>query len=156
MDVVLDHLREYGLVYLAGLAVVAPLIYFTRKWSVPVILYTVEITIYWAGMHTLVWVLVKVTRWFKQESSMKALRADGVPEDAPTWGTPYLEFWRRELYDPAWVVYLELTFAVIIIYLVWRYRPMKIQRRGRRQAAQERRKAKSAGRPSANPHATRR
>jgi len=154
MDVVLEHLQEHYLVYVAVLVVALPLVYFTRKWSVPVILYTIEICIYMVIMHTAVFLLVMVTRWFKQESSMKALRPDGTPEDAPTWGTPYFEFWRRELYDPAWIVYVELAFILVIVLLVWRYRPMKIQRKGRRQAALERRKGKAPVRSAADPRRT--
>ncbi len=149
MDLLVEHFQANIWIYLAGAVVVLPLVYLTRKWSVPAILYTIEIAIYMLIMHTSVFLLVKVTRWFKQESSMRALRPDGTPEGAPTWGTPYFEFWRRDLYDPPWIVYAELAFIVVIVYLVWRYRPLKVQRRGRRKTTYNHGKESTARRSAA-------
>lgn len=134
MDVVLEHFKEYYIAYILGAIVVLPGIYFTRRWTAPAILYAVEITVYLCLMHLAVWLVVGLTRWFKENSSMKALREDGRPVDSPDWGTPLLEFWKRAEYRPEWLLYVECVLLLIIIFLVWRYRPMRIQRRHKRRA----------------------
>lgn len=129
MELVLEHLKaNYGL-YIVGTMVLLPTIYVTRRWTVPIILFLVELSIYFALMHGVMNLLVAITRWFKENSSMRALREDGKPLDTPEWGTPLLNFWDKTAYDPQWLVYLELSLAAIILFLVWRYRPIKFQRR---------------------------
>lgn len=125
---IVEHFQEFYLYYIGGAIVLAPLIFFTRKYSVPLIFFTVEIIIYSVLMHIFMHYLVAITRWFKEKSSMKALRADGRPVDAPEWGTPLIQFWEKELYNPEWIIYAEGVFLVAIIFLVFRYRPMKVQR----------------------------
>ena len=83
-------------------------------------------------MHVVMWLLVAVTRWFKESSSMRALDKDGIPEDAPEWGTPLVEFWDTTAYDPNWVWKAELVCLVLVLAAMWRYRPMKIQRKPQR------------------------
>ena len=73
-------MQENAVLYGAIAVCTAPLIYLTRKYSVPAILYLVEFVIYACVMHVVMWLLVKVTRWFKEQSSMKALNEDGVKE----------------------------------------------------------------------------
>ena len=134
MDVLVAHLREYCLVYAVGAACVLPIIYLPRRYSVPIIFDTVEIAIYMVIMHVVVWLLVNLARWFRENSSMKALDASGRPLDAPTWDTPLLTFWQRELYDPAWVFWVEVALAALIVLAVWRYRPMRVKRPRKRRA----------------------
>jgi len=129
MELVLDHLKEHYGTYVVAALCVLPLLYVTKKWSVPIILYIIEISVYCAVMHTTMFLIVAVTRWFKENSSMRALREDGKPLDTPEWGTPWLEFWNTAAYDPRWVIYIEVALVVIILVLVWRYRPLKIQHR---------------------------
>ncbi len=132
MDAVAAHLSEYYLYYLIGVAALLPVLYLTRRWSGPLVFYTLEIAVYLGFMHLVMWALVGLTRWFAENSSMKALREDGRPIDAPDWGTPLLEFWQQEEYQPGWVFYMEIVAALLIIGLVWRYRPMRVQRRKER------------------------
>lgn len=146
MDAVTAHFSEYYLFYIIGAAAVLPVLYLTKKWSVPVIFYILEILVYFGLMHLLVWGVVGITRWFAENSSMNALREDGKPIDAPDWGTPLIEFWQRESYRPGWVFYFEIAAAIIIVILVWRYRPMRVQRRkDRRRSGASGRKKTSAG-----------
>ncbi len=138
MEVLVAHFRDYALYYGISLVVLVPLLYATRKYSLPIIFYTLETVIYLGLMHIAVWLLVTVTRWFAENSSMRALREDGRPLDAPEWGTPLLEFWRREAYDPQWLVYVEIVAILLIILLVWKFRPLRIKYKGkRRQFANE-------------------
>jgi hypothetical protein len=136
MEQVWTHLQENAVGYGIGGVCLIPVIFVTRKYSVPFILYILEFTIYACALHVATWCLVTVTRWFKEQSSMRALREDGRPEDAPDWGTPLLEFWNREEYRPEWIWKVEVALLVVILILMWRYRPMKIQRKAKR-ATQE-------------------
>ncbi len=132
MDVyapLIDHFKEFYLYYLGPAAVLLPTLFFTRRYSVPLILYAVEIGIYFVMLH-LVWHwLVGLVRWFAEESSMEALGPDGRPVDSPEWTTPLLQFWDKAAYDPQWIIYAEGVMALIIVYLVWRYRPLKVQKK---------------------------
>ncbi len=123
-----EHVQTYIKFYALGVAIGVPLIFFTRKWTVPLILYALEICVYFFIMHVLVYVLVGITGWFKNSSSIRALRKDGMPIDAVSWGTPFVRFWDKTLYDPQWLVYMEYVFMVVIVILVLRYRPMRTQK----------------------------
>ena len=123
-----EHVQIYFKFYLLGIAVAVPLIYFTRKWTVPLLLYTVEICIYFCIMHVLVHAFVGITAWFKTNSSIRALRKDGMPIDAVFWSTPFVKFWDTTLYDPQWLLYVEYVFMAVIILLVLKYRPMHTQK----------------------------
>ncbi|HPO17045.1 MAG TPA: hypothetical protein PLI09_26655 [Candidatus Hydrogenedentes bacterium] len=127
MDLVVTHLKEFYLYYLIGAVILLPAIFFTRKYSLPIIFYTLETAIYLILMHCAFYIGVKVTRWFAENSSMKALQEDGKPIDAPEWGTPFLQFWDKEAYTPAWMIYVEIVAAIIIIILVWKFRPLRIK-----------------------------
>ncbi len=138
METIIEHLQDNHKTYIALLVCSLPLIYLTKKYSLPTILYTIETAIYLSLMHLSVWLIVSLTRWFKEESTMRALREDGTLELGPDWGTPLLEFWHTDAYTPFWLMYAEIIFAIAIIVLVWRYRPMKIQKKSQRQIARER------------------
>lgn len=126
------HVQEHAVLYIVLLVFVVPLLYFTRKYSLPVIFYTLETMIYLCLMHIAMWLLVSLVRWFAENSSMKALQEDGKPIDAPTWATPFLHFWDKAAYNPAWLMYLEIALALIIMVLVWRYRPLRIKYKGKK------------------------
>ncbi len=132
MEALIANVQENAVIYGVIAICLTPLIYLTRKYSVPPILYAVEFSIYATGMHVAIHVLVGVTRWFKESSSMKALAEDGKPLDAPTWSTPLVDFWDRAAYDPIWVWKFEVVLLVIILMLMWRYRPMQVQRKSKR------------------------
>lgn len=149
MEAVLTHLQDNALVYSVATVILAPIIFFTRKYSVPAILYCVEFLIYAGIVHVVVYVLVRVTRWFKESSSMRALDSQGRPEDAPEWGTPLLNFWETAEYDPNWVWKAEVVSLIIVLILMWRYRPMKIQRKSGRKVQEY--GAKKSGAPARGP-----
>jgi len=145
MDLVLTHLKEFYLYYAFGAVIVLPLLYVTRKYSLPIIFYTLETCIYLGLMHCAFFIGVAVTRWFAENSSMKALQEDGKPIDAPDWAIPLVQFWNKEAYNPLWVLYVEIAAVCIIILLVWRYRPLRIKYKPKkRQFANE---GKSAYKP---------
>ncbi|GEM_PF-559623 len=123
-----DHIQENQVLYGIGGVVLLVLIVLLRKWSVPLILYAIEYSIYLLVMHTVVHALTRLTAWFRNSSSMRALRPDGMPVDAVEWTTPYFVPWKLDRYDPGWIVYVELAFAVIILALMAWFRPMKTQK----------------------------
>ena len=131
MEAVLEHLKEYVVGYtIAGVCLI-PLLFFTRKWSLPLILFTVETVIYLCIVHIVMHYVVAMAAWFKEQSSMKALQEDGKPSDAPTWGTPLTEFWDKVQYDPEFLIWVELGLAIVIVCMVIRYRPLKVQKKSR-------------------------
>jgi hypothetical protein len=144
MEAVLAHLTDYWVAYAAGFVCLLPLLYVTRSYSVPIIFYTVEMLIYMGIMHVVMWVIVVTARWFKEQSSMKAL---GDPERAPEWQTPLLEFWQRAEYNPPFVFWVEVVLVGVIIVGVYRLRPPKVKRKPKRRAAQERQQAVRAMNP---------
>ncbi len=123
-----DHIEANLKFYLLGVLFAIPFIYFTRKWTVPLILYTIEICIYFAFMHIFIHALVGITAWFKTNSSIRALQKDGLPPDAVFWTTPMVKFWDKAAYDPLWVIYVEYAFMAVIIVLVLKFRPMHTQK----------------------------
>jgi hypothetical protein len=128
MDQVLAHLQEYYVAYGLVALGLLPIIYATRRYSVPLIFYTIEIIIYLIAIHVAVWAVVVTARWFKEQSTMRVL-SDGSPVAAPDWSTPLLEFWQRDLYSPSWLVWLEVVLALIVVGLVFKYRPMRVQQK---------------------------
>ena len=126
MNAVIEHLQQHLIPYIVLSVGLIIFIYSTRRYSVPIIQYALEVTIYCAGMHLVVWAITSGAAAFKRASSFKVLAADREAE--ARWTTPILRFWELDKYDPQWVSTLEMVFVGIIVFLVWRLRPMKIQK----------------------------
>lgn len=127
LEPIFMHVRENAVLYAILTPTTLIFIFFTRKYSIPLILYVLELAVYSIAMHTVVHAVVRMTAWFKTSSSMKMLREDGVPADAVYWTTPWLRFWETETYDPSSIMYVEIAFLVIILLLMYRFRPIKTQ-----------------------------
>jgi hypothetical protein len=123
-----EHVQTYLKFYALGIVVAVPFLYFTRKWTLPLILYAVEMCIYFSIMHVIIHAFVGITAWFRTNSSIRALRKDGMPIDAVYWTTPLVRFWDKTVYDPQWLLYVEYGFMVAIVFLVLKYRPMHTQK----------------------------
>ena len=132
MEIVLEHLKENVTMYVFAAVVLLPAIYFTKKWSLPLILYSIEIVLYCTIMHVVMWVLVTCALWFKKSTAMKALEEDGTPVAQPDWATPLVEFWVKEAYSPQAIIWVEVGLLFVIFFLVWRFRPPKVKRKSRR------------------------
>jgi len=126
------HFQEYSYYYIFGVPVLLLLIHITRWYSVPTILYVLEYTLYAGIMHTVVHVLVRLFCWFKNNSSMNALQADGTRADPEAWTTPWKQFWNWEYYDPEWIPWMELFFLIVVAGLMIRFRPFRPTKRRRR------------------------
>ncbi len=124
MDTLIQDIQERWMAY-AGLAACAlPLMFIFRRFVFPAIWYAVEIAFYLASMHTLLHFIVRLLRWFKYESTFGAL---GEKVDTG-WQTPLFEFWHWHLYNPRVLLYMEAVSTILILYLVWRFRPYKAQK----------------------------
>ena len=143
MNAVIEHLQQHLIPYIVLAVGLIIFIFATRRYSIPIIQYALEVTIYCAGMHLVVWAVTNGAAAFKRASSFKALAADR--EADATWTTPLLRFWELDKYDPAWISKFEMVAIAIIVYLVWKLRPMKIQKSTRATAPMARRAAMGAG-----------
>lgn len=139
-DLIYSHVEENIVAYSIGVVILVPVLYLTRKWSLPFLFYAIESLIYITIMHIVMHGFVKLVVWFYVNTQMRALRPDGTPAYVPDWQTPLVDFWNRGDYIPEWLFYLELSFSLIIILLVWRYRPPKlgpVKRRKRKKVSEE-------------------
>jgi len=125
MDTIAQHFQDNALYYLIGLVVAAPIVFFTRKYSLPLLQFLLESAIYSGLMHVIVGTIVRVAAWFKNNSSME-VDVLGNPAGAVEWTTPYIEFWDRSAYNPEWVIYMEGVFVLLILAAVFRLRPMRV------------------------------
>jgi len=132
METLLAHIQEHLLEYGAGTAFVLIAVFFTRKWTLPVIQWAIELCAYAAIFHVILHFIVAVAAWFNYESQMKMLKDERV---ATGWQTPLFEFWNRELYKPSWVLWFEIAFAIGAFILMVRLRPMRTQKAGPKREA---------------------
>ena len=128
MEAVQEHLREHYKLYVGVILVLLPPVIFFRRYSIPAILYAIEFAVYCVLMHGLLGGVIRLASWFKAESAMK--RAfDSVADSNPRWTTPFVRFYDRTLYNPAWVFYLEIAAMAAILVLMWKYRPLRPQKK---------------------------
>ena len=131
MDAVLTHLQTHVAYYVGGAVIVLPVILYFRKWSFPTLLFTIETILYLAAMHLVVAGIVRAGAWFKGETAMEVVAEAQAP---PDWTTPLFEFWRKELYVPETIAYVELGVAAVVILAVIRFRPLRFKRRRKRKS----------------------
>ena len=142
---IMDHVMANALIYGIGAVVALIIIYFTRPYSTSIIFYGLEILVYLFSMHTAIHVIVKLLAWFSNQTTMKNVFENNA-RDAAVWTTPWPEFWDRIEYDPSWIIWMEVVFAIIIIGLVQYFRPMKVQKKKQSSTAPPKKKPKKKGR----------
>ena len=125
MDVIVTHLQQHWRGYTMGAIVVLPLLVYFRKYAFPIIQYAIEWCVYTCAMHCSLWLVLSVVSWFVDASTMKHARGLEGENLNPKWTVPIPEFWDKALYNPHWMYYAEIVLALLIIVLIWRYRPMK-------------------------------
>lgn len=130
MDVVIQHVQEHLAIYVTGGAVLLPLLYVFRYWTFPVLFHGSEIAFYLAIFHFITGGLVRFFWYFKSQTQME--NALGPAEAQANWTTPInLEFWKRDRYEPEWLFFFEIGAAVCILFLVYKFRPVKYNRKNR-------------------------
>ena len=128
MDAVQEHLREHYKLYVGIILVLLPPVVFFRRYSIRAILYTMEFVVYCLLMHSLLGGVTRLASWFKAESAMK--RAfDAAADTNPHWTTPFRYFYDWTLYNPTWLFYVEIVAVVAIVVLMWKYRPLRPQKK---------------------------
>ena len=128
MHAVIEHFREYYRWYILGVVCILPVLVVFRKYTVPAILFAVELCIYMALLHGAIHLVCLLAAWFKDQSSMKHA-FDAIGRDYnPGWTTPIVEFWDRKQYDPWWLLYFEIVLAVAVFVLMWKFRPLQMRR----------------------------
>jgi len=158
-EIIRTHVAENAIAYGVAAVFFVIFVFFTRRYTLPVILYAIETLIYLVIMHIVVAGLTSFFAWLHNSTSMQAVRTKSPDVD---WDIPLIRFWYTEEYDPNWIYKMEIVFAVLILALVIRYRPMKIQRvRQQTEAAKKgefkpdehstRNRAQELGRKYANP-----
>lgn len=143
MNAIVEHLQQHLYAYVALAVGLSIFVYATRRYSLPIIQYALEVAIYCGFMHIIVWCITNGAAAFKRASSFKALASDR--ENDATWTTPLLRFWEMDKYDPHWIARVEMVAVALIIILVYRLRPMKIQKSTRSTAPMSRRIATAPG-----------
>jgi len=123
MEAVLAHVQEWWIAYAAGAACVLPLVYFTRRYSLPPLMWIGELLAYTVVMHVVLHLFVILTKWFKLNTTMY-----WQEKVDPGWKTPLDRFWDRGEYNPGWLFYCEVVIIVLMIVAMIRYRPLKTQR----------------------------
>ena len=128
MEPLVEHFKEFYVYYLIGAACILPPLIFFRRFTVAAFMYLIELCIYLALMHGVMYGVIAVAAWFKDQSTMK--RARGLIGETfdPGWTTPILRFWDKEGYEPQWLIYFEIGLAVLILYLMWKFRPPRMRR----------------------------
>lgn len=138
---IIEHVKANPVAYGIGAVIACIVIFFTRPYSISIIFYSIEVSIYLFSMHTVMYVLVYLTAGFSNQTSMKNVFEDNARGEA-AWTTPWLHFWQRDVYDPSWILWLEVVLAIIVICLVRYYRPMKVQTKFKGQMAPDHTKEK--------------
>lgn len=122
-----ETLAPYG-AYIAVAMCVLPLIYMGRKYTWPVIAFVIEVGIFSVALHLFLFGLFTVATWFRGATTVRFL-ADGTQVAIKPMATPLLEFWKKELYSPEAIFYVEIVCFLAIVYAVYWLRPMSLDRR---------------------------
>jgi len=123
METVMAHLQQYWILYSLGALCLIFFVYFTQKYTLPILQWGVELVIYCSIFHVVLHYFVRLVKWFKLNTTM--YWHDKVD---PGWQTPLQRFWDRAEYNPLWLFYAEVIVAVLMLAAMLRYRPMKVQR----------------------------
>lgn len=125
MDTLVQHFSENWVAYVVILACAAPVILVFRKYTFPVIMWSVEWVVYCGLFHVAINLLVRLVRWFDYNTQMNMREEERIYKD---WATPLIEFWNREAYRPNWVFWLEILIMIGFLVAMIRYRPMTTQK----------------------------
>lgn len=114
------HIQDNWIAYAILIVCLVPVLYVFRDYTRPFIFHGFEVAIYMAIFHVVFHFGVGIAAWFRYESSFdKSITVD--------WNTPLaVGFWQRELYVPQGLFWAEVVVLFLFIFIVWRFRPMKL------------------------------
>ena len=118
------NLRAYGLI----LACVLPFLFLFRRQVMPVLFYGGEMIVYCAVFHVVFHGIVRFFKWFRDESTFHNVDTSGAQIPQTDFHTPLTRFWDRELYMPDFLFWVEMVAFALIIYCVFKYRPINYKK----------------------------
>lgn len=113
--------------YAVILIILLPLLYIQRKRFMAPLLWLLESSLYSGILHVLIHYVVAVLRWYRQETHFRD-PLESAAEVNVGWQTPLVQFWKVDDYLPRWIFHVEAVAFVVIVYLVFRYRPYRTQK----------------------------
>ena len=128
MNTVIQHVEQNLTIYVIAVALGAPLLYLFRKQTVPVIYHSMEYAIYCGVFHFILGGLLRVSSWFRSETSFRNTDGSLAKEFVPFTTPLNWHFWEKELYQPQAVFYVEAVAALLILYVVIFIRPTRYKR----------------------------
>ncbi len=137
MEEFVEHIKANQTGYIAIVVCVVPILVIFKKYTAHVLLYIAEAAMYLALMHAAIGLLVRVAAWFKTSSSFDGEKID--------WKTPWLEVWDKTQYDPQWIAYFEIGACAVILFLMFKIKPLRTQKyvSMRKEAPKPQKKVKS-------------
>ncbi|MFP6581600.1 MAG: hypothetical protein VCD00_03475 [Candidatus Hydrogenedentota bacterium] len=103
--------------------ILVPLFIIYQKKAMPVVFHSVEYCVYVLLGHYVLWLMVSVADWYKEQTAMDAAEA----VRSATFTTPANllteNFIERSLYSPTWLYYFELVMMFVLLYVVVVVRP---------------------------------
>ena len=127
LTLIQSHFQQYFKIYIGVFIVLLPFAILFRRWSIPLILYFIELSVYLSIMHVVLRAFLHIAAWFKDQSSMN--KAFGTTDENPGWTTPLFEVWDRNAYYPKWILFVEIGFLIVVVLIMYRIRPLRPQKR---------------------------
>lgn len=118
------NLGAYGLI----LACLLPFVYLFRRQVMPVLFYGGEMVVYGAVFHVVFHGIVRFFKWFRDESTFHNVDTSGARIPQTDFHTPLTRFWDQELYMPHFLFWVEMAGFALIIYGVYKYRPINYKK----------------------------
>lgn len=128
MTSVLDLIQSNWKIILLVLLCILPFALIFRKKTVPMIMYIIEYAVYLCIIHAVMYFVVSLGSWFHEESQFRALSEPGQRAATGAWKVPTYEVWKQALYNPQWLMYVEIGFFIVALLLMFKFRPMKLQK----------------------------
>lgn len=153
LDAIVQHVQANLAVYGVAVAVVVPVIFIFRKYTIPFLYHTAEYVIYFGVFHMLFAGLTRAFSWFRVETAFK--NYDGsISKDFHPYTTPVnLDFWKIDQYSPHWLFWFEVSVAAMLLYVVIVVRPTRFNKRNNKRHARQ--KAAKAVKPQGGRYGSR-
>jgi hypothetical protein len=129
IEPLIDFFMENMPQCIGGAILALIVLFFTRRYAFPMIFFLLQYALCLVVMHGGTGGFVRMVSWFKAATAMKTLKKDTIESADPGWTTPFIEFWDKSLYDPEWIAYVEIGFAVVIFGLLVYFRGPVVKRR---------------------------
>lgn len=123
MNDFMEHMQEYWKAYVAVCACLLPVALIFRRRFFGVLFWVIETLVYFAVTHAVLLGVLFLAAWFKENTQMYWME-----KVRPDWHMPLIKLWEYEEYKPKWLIFLEGGLFLLIVFVMYRYKPMKVQR----------------------------